>query len=137
MPSGPPPGLEALKKRLELSGITLKEAVGDALENAAIEIEKTARFMVPVDTGNLRASIKRSEVKTTEKGNLMIEISAGDETTRVGPGKAQLARIMEWGTRDRRIPAHPFMFPAYRLNKRKAKRLISANMRKVIKVANG
>jgi HK97 gp10 family phage protein len=134
MASGPPPGLDNLKRRLERSGRTLTVVASESLIAAANEIVATARFLVPVDTGRLRESIVASPIKKTQKGNLMIEISAGDETTRVGPGNAfQLARIMEFGTRDKTLTARPFLLPAYRLNKRAAKRMIFAGMRKAIK----
>ena len=91
-------GLDKLKSRLARSGQTLMSAASAALLEGADDIVRTAQFLVPRDTGRLRETVRRSEVSVTEKGNLKVEISYGDSSTRVGPGNAfQLARIMEFG----------------------------------------
>ena len=129
-------GIDALQARLKRSGQTLTSDASAALLDAGAAVVATAKFMVPKETGHLAASIVCSQVKPTRKGNLMVEITAGDETTLVeGRVKFQLAKIIEFGTVNR--PPQPFLRPAIKLNSRKNRNAIRKAMRNAIKVANG
>lgn len=85
-------GLEAIRRGLP-------GAIGRGVDRAAQQIATTARSLVPVDTGALRASIR------VEPGR--------DETSRTvvaGGGGVEYAAFIEYGTS--RAPAQPFMTPA-------------------------
>jgi HK97 gp10 family phage protein len=88
-----------------------------------------ARLRAPVgETGNVHDSIHVSRVKVNKRGGLSISVSAGNATTTT-PAHYQVARMLEFGTVD--MPAQPFMLPAYRANKKRAR----SSMRKAIQRA--
>lgn len=123
-------GIDKLKTRFAKLGRDLLKAAHPAMLSGGDDMVATARLLVPVDQGELRATIRRSEiVKTRRKRNDMVEVLAGDESTIVGKTKQfQLARIIEFGTKDH--PAEPFMRPAQRRHngpiRAKMRRAISA-----------
>lgn len=107
-------GIDKLKHTFEKLGRDLLKAAHPAMLEGGDAIVASARLLVPVDEGDLRATIRRSGIlKTRRKGNDMVEVSAGDESTIVGKSKQfQLARIIEFGTATKQ--AEPFMRPAQR-----------------------
>lgn len=129
-------GIDRLKQRLFQSGQTLEVVVQDAMFSGADEVVAMAKLMVPKDSGKLAASITRSGMMKTPRGNAKVEISAGDGSTIVGTrAKFQLAQIIELGAEGH--PAQPFLRPALRLKSRAIRTKIRAAMRAAIKVANG
>jgi HK97 gp10 family phage protein len=119
-------GIDALKRRLVDE---IPKDVRAALEAAMIEsatmIVAGARLRVPVETGELRDTVRHGGVKVGKRGGLYVPITAG-ERTRNG---YNTARIVEFGTID--TPAQPFLLPAYRVNRRRA----VARMRKATRDA--
>jgi HK97 gp10 family phage protein len=87
-----------------------------AMTEGAALIAAGAKFRVPVDMGNLRDSIRVSNVYTGRRGALVIRISAGEPT----PDGYNTARLVEFGTVD--TPAQPFMLPSQRANRKRAER---------------
>ena len=123
-----------------------------AMEKSADEIVASMKGFVPVDDGDLRDSIGWtwgeppqgavivSKSSATPGSGLRITIFAGNQD-------AFYARFVEFGTaphvagRDGvahpGAGAHPFFFPGYRLNKKRAKSRITRTMRKAIREGAG
>ena len=72
----------------------IEKAVSEELERCAFKVERTAKELVPVDTGYLRRSI------TTEGSNLEFTISANIE----------YAHFIEYGTSPHIITGNPYLY---------------------------
>ncbi|WP_066298839.1 HK97-gp10 family putative phage morphogenesis protein [Arthrobacter luteolus] len=71
------------------------------VRKTARDVVKDAKLLAPVDTGNLRASIGHSDLRSVGR--------AGDLSVEIGP-TANYGVFLELGTS--RAPAQPFMGPA-------------------------
>lgn len=76
-----------------------------------------ARLRVPVDEGDVRDSIRHHGVKEGKRGGLYVAMTAGDKSTE--EDTYQVARLLEFGTV--KMPAQPYMLPAFRANRRRVK----------------
>lgn len=76
-----------------------------AVKKTAKDIEGTAKVLAPVDTGNLRASVTTSDLRSVSQDSPAAEVVAS----------ASYATYLEFGTS--RMPAQPFMRPAADLHK--------------------
>jgi HK97 gp10 family phage protein len=123
-----PTGLEKVRRRLVNE---IPAAVRAALEQAMIEsadlIVRGAKLRVPVDEGDVQDSIRRHGVKEGKRGGLYVAMTAGDRTTEADTW--QVARLLEFGTM--KMPAQPYLLPAFRANRRRAK----AKMRRAVRDA--
>lgn len=125
-------GLDKVRRRLVDQ---IPKAVRAALEQAMLEsanlIVAGAKLRAPVETGEVRDSIRHHGVKEGRRGGLYVAITAGDKTTETKTGGTtyQVARLLEFGTV--KMPAQPFMLPAYRANKRR----VQQRMRRAVKNA--
>jgi HK97 gp10 family phage protein len=105
------------------------------LEMAMIEgadrIVAGARLRVPVESGAVRDSIRRTDVRESKRGQdrLYVAITAGDQSTLTDEKgiRFQIARLLEFGTVA--MPAQPFLLPAYRVNRKSAQRRMQRAMR--------
>lgn len=79
---------------LEFDINKLEKAISEEIEQTAYKIERTAKELVPVDTGTLRRSI------TTEGVNLEYDVFTNVE----------YAHYMEYGTSPHRIEGRPYLF---------------------------
>lgn len=126
-------GIDQLKRRL-VDEIPAK--VRAALEAAMIEsadrIVAGARLRVPVETGELRDSIRHGGVKEGRRGGLYVAVTAGDTGTLTEEKgrQYQVARLLEFGTV--KMPAQPYMLPSYHANRASAKRRMRAAVRNAI-----
>lgn len=116
-----------------------KAEIRKALDTAADQIVATQKGFSPVEDGTLRNSIRHSPVSEAT-GRLAVTIEAGGAaTTRpVREGQSatyDYALAKEFGTQDG--PAHPFFFPGYRANKKRAKARINRAIKKAAKAAVG
>jgi HK97 gp10 family phage protein len=119
-------GIDQLKRRLvDVVPKNLRIALESAMIESADRIVAGAKIRVPVDEGDLRDSIHRTDVREGKKGNLYIAITAGERT----PNGYNTARIVEFGTVD--TDPQPFLLPSYRANRKSAQR----RMRKAMKDA--
>ena len=122
------PDTSKLKRRLVDE---IPKAVRAALEQAMIEsanlIVAGGKLRVPVDEGDVQASIRQHGVKEGKRGGLYVAITAGDRTTEADT--YQVARLLEFGTQ--KMPAQPYLLPAFRANRRRAK----ARMRRAVRDA--
>ncbi len=93
-----------------------------------------ARLRAPVgETGHVRDSIRASRVKVNRRGGLSVSVSAGNATTTT-PARYQVARMLEFGTSE--MPAQPFMLPAYRANKKRARSAMRKAIQRAIQKVN-
>lgn len=107
-----------------------------ASEQGGETLVQQAKFLVPVDQGELARSIRSEStdsVSTTDgtRAFVGVLVKAGDETTVVQNstgGRFQNARIQEFGTKSR--AANPYFFPAWRANKRRIRASITRAIRK-------
>lgn len=126
-------GIDKLQRRLVDE---IPKAVRAALEQAMIEsanlIVAGARLRVPIETGEVRDSIRRTDVREGKRGGLYVAISAGDRATETNAGGTtyQVARLLEFGTM--KMPAQPFLLPAYRANRKRAQARMRRAMRDAI-----
>lgn len=81
-------------------GVTASKAAGLAVRKTAKDIEGTAKNLSPVDTGNLRSSIKTSDLRHTTGNSPAADVTAS----------AEYATYVEFGTS--RMAPQPFMGPA-------------------------
>lgn len=126
-------GIDQLQRRLV---DIIPKAVRANLEAAMLEsanvIVSGARLRVPVETGEVRDSIRQHGVKEGKGGNLYVAITAGDKDTESKSGGTtyQVARLLEFGTM--KMPAQPFLLPAYRANRRKAQQKMRRAVRDAV-----
>ncbi|MFJ7748711.1 HK97-gp10 family putative phage morphogenesis protein [Arthrobacter sp. NPDC097144] len=80
---------------------TTGKLVQTVVRKTARDIVKDAKQLAPVDTGNLKASIGHSDLRSVGQ--------AGDLSVEIGP-TANYGVFLEMGTS--RAPAQPFMGPA-------------------------
>ena len=121
-------GIDKLRRRLVDE---IPKDVRAALEEAMIEsanlIVAGARLRVPVETGELRDSIHRTDIRVGRRGGFYIAITAGQPTK---GGHYNTARLVEFGTID--TPAQPFLLPSYRANRKRVQTRIRRAMRDAI-----
>lgn len=92
--------LRALSADLTAAGRQVGNKARAVVRKAAIDIERDAKALAPVDTGNLKSSIGHSDLRIGTTGSLVAEI---------GP-TANYGVFLENGTS--RMPPQPFMGPA-------------------------
>lgn len=92
--------LRQLSTDLTAAGRQVGARARTVIRKAAMDIERDAKNLAPVDTGNLKNSIGHSDLRIGTSGQLVAEI---------GP-TANYGIFLEQGTS--RMPAQPFMGPA-------------------------
>lgn len=88
-------GADKVTANMAKASAAIEGAVGDAVREAAMMIERDAKTNVPVDTGRLRGSIA-----SEEKTPLLFEVGTNVE----------YATHVEFGTS--KMAAHPYLEPA-------------------------
>ena len=126
--------LRRFQERMRRIPLEVRRAVLPALVKGAEEIAADARRLAPEDDGDLVRSI-RVEPGPNE---LSVVVRAGGELTtkpvRDGADASyDYAMAQEFGTA--KMPANPFFWPAYRLNKKRVRARIARAIRKAIKEA--
>src|SRR6186713_1019271 len=128
-----PTGLDQLRRRLvdEIPN-AVRVGLETAMTESADRIVAGAKLRVPVDEGQVQASIRHHGVKEGKRGGLYVAITAGDKTTETDEaGRVyQVARLLEFGTV--KMAAQPYMLPAYRANRAAARRSLRGAIRKAI-----
>lgn len=128
-------GLRSLERKLTRTiPDRVRRAVRAAMEKSADEIVAMAKGLVPVDSGDLKASIGWTWGKAP-KGSVALAKSgsAGGESITIfaGNSEAFYARWVEFGTV--KMPPSPYFFVSYRANKRRAKGRINRAIKKGLK----
>ena len=124
--------LAALQRRLAAIPQAVKNAVKPALERSGAELVGTMRELAPVETGALRDSITATPAGETtpaysQPGGSEV---VPENTVRVTAGNAEVRypHLVEHGTAE--APAHPFFFPAFRLDRARIQRRITTAINK-------
>ncbi len=134
-------GLDALAEALHARLEDVLPAAAVGVGKAAKAIEKTARKLAPVDTGELRKKIKASEpeikdgaaeanVAATAAHSVYVEYGTGvrgAEST-LPAGMPPATYRSDWAGQ----PAQPYMYPAFKQNEQKAKDTIADEVRKAV-----
>jgi HK97 gp10 family phage protein len=116
---------ERLRAKARALRAKVAGSVTPAVQQAAELIMQTQRRYVPVDDGDLRDSIHQEPDLKSENATRVLIIAGGKP--------APHARIIEFGSR--RQPAQPFFFPGYRVERKRAKAIISKAVRAAVKSA--
>ncbi len=88
------------RKNISLIKAKTSRGVNQAIALAAIDTERIAKRLVPVDTGRLRSSIR---VLRRQKDGLGVEVGT----------EVEYASKIEFGTN--RTQAQPYLFPAFEI----------------------
>jgi HK97 gp10 family phage protein len=133
-------GLDRLRRKLKQMPEVIKEQIRQEMEKAAEQIVKMAKSLVPVDSGALRDSIGWTwgdppggamVLAAAGDGDLRITIYAGTRDKKLGDMDAFYVRFVEFGTS--KMSAHPFFYPSYRANKKRAASRIRRAINKAVK----
>jgi len=127
--------LARLQKRLDAIPAAIKKAVEPALRQSGEELVASMRNLAPVDTGDLRDSIKytmpgNSTPPYSQPGGSTV---AAENQVLVTAGNTDVRypHLVEYGTAD--TSAQPFFWPAFRLKRKKLANRIKRRIGKVIK----
>jgi HK97 gp10 family phage protein len=101
----------AMKAKLSLLRASLPDAEEAKMKRIILQIERDAKSIVPVDTGNLRASIESRVIRNND----------GDITGVVGTN-TDYAAFVEFGTS--KMGAQPYLRPAVEQNRETVRELL-------------
>lgn len=126
---------QRLSRRLKAIPAAVKRAVVPALEQSGNELVGAMRNLAPVDTGDLRNSIKytmpgNSTPPYSQPGGSRI---AAENQVLVTAGNTDVRypHLQEYGTAH--APAQPYFWPAYRLKKKRLANRIKRAISKAVK----
>jgi len=115
-------GLNEVKKSLSVLPLKIqKNILTSGIRAVASTFQKEAKRNVPVDSGDLRRSIKVAK-RRTKDGSTKFSVGISSKKYNVYYG-----HMIEFGTK--KAKAEPFMRPAYEQNKTKAVQSIVTKMR--------
>tara|TARA_R110002012_G_scaffold101777_4_gene241147 strand:- start:1426 stop:1839 length:414 start_codon:yes stop_codon:yes gene_type:complete len=130
-------GLKSLERKLNREiPRAVKKNLRTALAVFADKVVATAEGLVPERTGELKNSIGWVWGDKAPKGSISLgQVKGGDPdltiTVFAGNSEAFQARWVEFGTK--LASAHPYFFPAYRLQRRAGKSRITRAIKKGLK----
>jgi len=110
---------ELLKGLQELEPAIAKKILRTAMRQAATPILEEAKRRVPILTGQLRKSLKIRAIKRNNKGRIGVVISTEKGFFK---GETFYGAFLEFGTK--KMPAKPFIRPAFEANKARAVRIV-------------
>lgn len=110
-------GTKGLARAFRNASGIVSEKIDKAISRNAADMVGTAKALAPVDQGDLRDSIGSTKID----GGYRVE--ATDEA----------APFVEFGTRN--MPAAPYFFPAYRLNRKRFRGRVNRAVKAAIKEA--
>lgn len=105
-------GADKVAANMRKAAAAIEEAVGDAVREAAMLVEREAKINAPVDTGRLQGSIG-----SEEKNPLLFEVGTNME----------YAVPVEFGTS--KMAAQPYLQPAIETIRQKYPDLIKENVK--------
>lgn len=112
-------GLDELLANLSGLGGNVKESARKGLERGAKKIQKNAKLLAPVDTGQLRNSIKTNSKETEEGVEAQVFTNSDHWYPEFGTGQRGAASNIDrpegisYNAEWKGMPAQPFMTPAY------------------------
>ena len=131
------PQIARLERLFNAVPETVKTSIARSLETSAQEIVDLAKHLCPVDDGTLRDSIGWTwgdapegsiVLAATDSAAMRITIYAGND-------EAFYARWVEFGTSN--TPPQGFMYPAYRLKRKKVVNRTKRDMAKAFRDLKG
>lgn len=126
---------ERLRRRLQAIPRATVAAVNPALRRSAEEMADTMRQLAPVDTGALKDSIavtsagQATPAYSQPGGSMVVPENAVAITA--GNTDVRYAHLAEYGHSN--APPHPFFWPAFRLNRKKAANRIKRAVSKAVR----
>lgn len=129
-------GIPQVRAMFARKGAAVVAAGKAAAAKGGNQVAEGMRFLVPVEQGELKASIRVEDASTLktnagETGFIGVKVKAGDASTVVTNsrgGQFQNARIQEFGTKSR--AANPYFFPTWRANRTRVRSAITRAVRK-------
>jgi HK97 gp10 family phage protein len=118
---------EVVRKLQSIEPKLQKQALRKAVREGAKVIQREAEANVPVDTGQLREAIKIRAPKKRKKGRISTLVQVGKGDFR---GDTFYGAMIEYGTS--KMPARPFMTPAYESKGEAAKNVAVAEIEKAL-----
>lgn len=124
-------GMDKLFKNLDRIKKDFEKEIEKIINEGAKLIKKDAKSRVPVDSGDLKKSIK---VKKLEIKKNRIKIGVGPVYEKGGDDDVFYWYFVEFGhpESDDNYPAQPYLRPAFEKNKRKVKRTIKKEINKLL-----
>ncbi|MGW9332719.1 HK97-gp10 family putative phage morphogenesis protein [Bosea sp. NPDC055594] len=144
MPSAPAPqefspmvkGAKALQRRLDKIPMDVRAAAATEALLAALGLSEAMKQVVPVDEGDVKASIR---VERGKRGDRFYVKAGGPTTTKaVREGydsSFDYATASEWGTKKQ--PAKPWFYPTWRRNKKQIRAGLEHEIKKAVRKSNG
>lgn len=132
-------GLDKLNRRWAAIPDRVRMNVRYEMEEQAEKIVADMYRLAPHLTGDLAGSIQWTWGEAPEGSMTIGQVGGGAKygamriTIYAGGGEAFYARFQEFGTVN--MPANPFFFPVWRLNKRRLRSAVSRAVSKAIKQA--
>lgn len=121
-------GVDEILNKLQQMGTNISRLENKALKNAAEPVLADAKATSAFNdrSGNLRKGLKISNVKNKEGvKHILVGIDKGDNS------KIFYGKFIEFGTS--KMPARPFLQPAYEKNKQNIKGIIAETLKEGLK----
>ena len=119
-------GVDEILNKLQQMGINISRLENKALKNAAEPVLEDAKANVPVRTGKLKKGLKITNVKKKEGVKyILVGVDRGDNS------EIFYGKFVEFGTS--KMPAKPFLQPAYEKNKDNIQKTIANTLKEGLK----
>lgn len=128
---------DKLSRRLKAIPKAVKRAVVPALQKSGNELVGAMRALAPVDSGDLKHSIKytmpgNSTPPYSQPGGSRVA-AENEVLVTAGNTDVRYPHLVEYGTRD--APAQPYFWPAFRLKRKKLATRIKRAISKAVREA--
>lgn len=119
-------GVDEILNKLQQMGANVGRLENKALKNAAEPVLEDAKENVPVRTGKLKKGLKITNVKKKEGMKyILVGVDRGDNS------EVFYGKFIEFGTS--KMPARPFLQPAYEKNKNTIRKAIAETLKEGLK----
>lgn len=121
-------GVDEILNKLQQIGANIGKLENKALKNAAEPVLKDAKATNAFKdrSGKLRKGLKITSVKKKEGTKyILVGVDRGDNS------EVFYGKFVEFGTS--KMPARPFLQPAYEKNKQNIKRIIAETLKEILK----
>lgn len=119
-------GVDEILDKLQRIGTNVSSLENKALKNAAEPVLESAKANVPVRTGKLKKGLKISNIKRKNGVKyIQVGVDRGDNS------EVFYGKFIEFGTS--KMPAHPFLQPAFEKNKSAIKEKIAETLKEGLK----
>lgn len=119
-------GVDEILNKLQQMGANVGRLENKALKNAAEPVLEDAKANVPVRTGKLKKGLKITNVKKKDGMKyILVGVDRGDNS------EVFYGKFIEFGTS--KMPARPFLQPAYEKNKNTIRKAIAETLKEGLK----